>query len=152
MIRTMAKLSALVIVGILGIACAAVGQGRTLTEQELWGVRGATTGWCKIRDSACDVGIWFDCDTLPNATDCAIGSEQQGGGGSYYRCGTVTFASSCTESGSLIPCKNTYGCEWYFTEEYDSGGNPIYACQRKTRATTTIASYPDNQVTGQMCS
>lgn len=151
MIRTMAKLFTLAIVGTLWIASAAVSQGRTLTEQELWGVRGATTGWCKIRQSACDVGGVFDCETIPGGDDCAIAAEEFGSGGPYYRCGSVTLTSSCTETGSLIPCKSVYGCEWYFTDEYDSGNNPIYLCRRKDNWTSRVLSLTSDQVTGDAC-
>ena len=146
----------MVLSGLVISAVLASEGGRTLTDQELWQVRGAAAGDCALTDSGCLVNPIADCQYANNSTNCALARNEAGGAGPWWTCGIPTPAipgAYCNKSGSGSTCKISKTCKW--TKDYQDGGmNWHYKClldTTSTAITSNTLSWTRAQVTGVNC-
>lgn len=143
-----------VLCGLVLSAVTASEAGRSLTDQELWQVRGAATDWCALEDLTCSIspGATVLCESGAYNTEasCVAHSWENSGGGPWWRCGYVANSGdNCTETGDESHCKMKQMCEWEDLGT-DSGGNPMGRCTT-TGAISYFNSYNTTQVTGSEC-
>ena len=75
-----------VLSGLVLSAVMASEGGRTLTDQELWQVRGAATDWCALEDLTCSIspGAEFPCEFFYNEeAPCVARSLENSEGGPW---------------------------------------------------------------------
>ncbi len=140
-----------VLCGLVLSAVTASEAGRSLTDQELWQVRGADTG-CVGMSEWCIVDAVPECVSHSSETPCLNGFEENSGGGPWWNCFGPQPGYSCSATAEDHVCKTHRPCMWTSTG-FDSGMNPIGTCSLNTSESflTEKRGLHADEITGNPC-
>ncbi len=128
-------------------------RGRTLSDQEVWNVRGAYgDGWCALKDIGCNASAEaVTCSSVYDPAVCPTKFTEVGnwGNDNWWTCGTTEIPNmTCSISGTSSYCRFRFPCQYM---SWPGGPSWYGFCVTSTSWSSAFNSYQRSQVTGTDC-